>query len=471
MSRGKQLAIALYVLLDHLAATIAWAGLFTYRKLYLQYSTLEDVLSDPNLYLGIGLIPIFWLAIYFLIGTYTDIFRKSRLTELYVTFLTSLVGVLILFFALIIDDITSNVSYQGYYSSLGVLFGLHFGLTIFFRLSFLTLTKRLVKKGKVGFNTLIVGSNGKALSIYKELSERAYLGHRFSGFITLDKNTESTLTKQLKTLGQLTDLESVIEKEQVEEVVIALETEEHQQINKVINQLAGQNVVIKIIPGMYDILAGSVKMGNVIGAALIEIQPRLMPFWQKVVKRAFDIVASFLALLLLSPVLLYVTFMVRISSKGPIFFYQERVGLRGKPFKIIKFRSMYVNAEKDGPMLSRKGDPRITPWGRIIRKWRLDELPQFWNVMVGDMSLVGPRPERQHYIDKIAELAPEYKHLQKVQPGLTSMGMVKYGYAQNVDQMIERMKYDLIYIENMGLSMDLKVMIYTVLIILQGKGK
>jgi lipopolysaccharide/colanic/teichoic acid biosynthesis glycosyltransferase len=132
---------------------------------------------------------------------------------------------------------------------------------------------------------------------------------------------------------------------------------------------------------------------------------------------------------------------------------------------------MYTNAEKMGPALSSQDDPRITRFGKFLRKVRLDELPQFYNVLIGEMSVVGPRPERLYFINQITQKAPHYRHLHKVRPGITSWGQVKYGYAENVDQMIDRLKYDLLYIENMSLYVDLKILIYTVLIVLQGRGK
>jgi len=222
---------------------------------------------------------------------------------------------------------------------------------------------------------------------------------------------------------------------------------------------------------MYVLLSGYVRLTNIYGALLTEIVTDVMPFWQQQLKRVMDFVLSFIAVILLLPLYIFSAIAVRISSKGPIFYLQERIGLNGKPFKIIKFRTMYVNSEAAGPQLSSENDPRITPIGRFMRKTRLDEFPQFINVLLGHMSLVGPRPERQYYIDQIVKIEPQYLHLTRVRPGITSWGQVKFGYAENVEQMLQRMKFDLLYLKNRSIALDLKIMFYTVIIVFKAKGK
>jgi exopolysaccharide biosynthesis polyprenyl glycosylphosphotransferase len=263
----------------------------------------------------------------------------------------------------------------------------------------------------------------------------------------------------------------VVDKYKIEEVLIALEYAEQEEIWKIINKLQDKYVIIKVIPDMYNILTGSVKMSAIYGTPLIQISYDIMPIWQKNLKRIIDVVASFIAIIILIPVYITLAIVVKLSSKGPILYSHERIGRYGKPFTIYKFRSMLTDAEKHGPALSSKSDSRITPFGKIMRKSRFDEVPQFFNVLFGDMSLVGPRPERQFFIDQIIQTAPHYLHLHKVRPGITSWGQVKYGYAENVDQMIERLKYDIIYLENMSLYLDFKIMIYTVKTLLQRSGK
>lgn len=463
----------LFISFDFVAAMLAWFSFYAYRKLFIEpdkFGYAVPVEATGNLYMGLLLIPTYWVVLYFFSGTYADVWRKSRIKEISKTLSISGLGVIILFFALLLDDEVK--SYEQYYKTIVALYLLHVCYTIFVRIIAATHIKSLINKQLIGFKTIVVGNNQQAIDLVNELkqdgSKQGYLLH---GFVTVNETPSSSLSSVISYLGNYYTLPQLIKQHQIEEVIIAVESSNHKAITEVTNLLEDVPVILKIVPDLFDVVSGSVRMQNVLGTALIEINNQLMPAWQMATKRIIDIVVSLVVLILLSPLYLFLAVAVKFSSEGPIFFKQVRIGLHGKHFNIIKYRTMYINAEANGPALSSKNDKRITAIGRTLRKYRLDEIPQFYNVLVGDMSLVGPRPERQYYIDQIMQVAPHYKHLQRVRPGITSWGMVKYGYAENIQQMVERLKFDILYIENMSLAMDFRILIYTVKTILQGRGK
>ncbi len=470
MNKNQRKQLIKYLSGDYIAANIIWFLVNIYRYDYiassLGFANLTSYLFSGTVLTGQVVIPFFWLLLYYFSGYYNTPMRKSRLFELNKTLVSVEIGVLIVFFVIVVNDLPRD--YHVYYQLIGLLFLGQFILTYGIRA---LITQNLTKKihnRKIGFNTLIVGTGERALKLMRELdSQPQSLGYLVKGLINLGKEPCAIKDKQV---GKWDDIEDIIRKQDIEEIIVAPDSTNEKELFELLNDLYRHNLPIKAIASENSVLSRSVRMSSIYATPMIEITRDNMSEGEKNIKKVLDRIVAAFALLLLSPIFVWIAWKIKKGSPGNVFYLQERLGYRGKPFTIIKFRTMKMNAEGGKPQLSCENDNRITDIGKVMRKYRLDELPQFWNVLKGEMSLVGPRPERKFFVDQIVCKAPYYYQTFSVKPGITSWGMVKYGYANTVDKMIERLQYDLIYLENRSLSIDIKILIYTIRTIFTGKG-
>jgi len=358
-------------------------------------------------------------------------------------------------------------------------------LVIAFRVIIRYSQRRLLELGIGRRPSLIIGDVGKAKDLAMKLEHYPRLGYNIVGYVSpngaiitttesfhIPSRNGSPSSREILRLGSVKEIETIAAKQKIKEVLIALDSGDHDSLIQIIGRLSRTNVGIKIAPDLYDIVSGQARTREIYGFPLIDINPELQRPWEEAAKRLLDVTVSAFVIFLGLPVWLLTIVAIKLTSKGPVIYSQERIGKNGQIFHIYKFRSMRTNAEQSGPVWASKNDPRVTPLGKFLRKSHLDEVPQFWNVLKGDMSLVGPRPERQFFIEKLMEEIPYYTRRLKVRPGITGLYQAMVDkYDENIDDVKERVRYDLMYIESMSFRLDMKILFRTAYMVLKGRGQ
>ena len=454
------------LVIDLFTLSLAWSLYYWVRI----RSGLFPHASDPEFWGPMVAICIFWVLVFFFFGLYRSWYAQSRFDEIATVFKAATFGILVLFFAIFIDDRGLGTPVQSR-MLIVVYLGLVLGLVGSGRFLLHTFQRRLLEAGIGLRNTIIVGWSDKARELFDRVQIYPALGHRIIGFVPAAGEEFHDSYKGVPILHSMNHLPEIIDEHEVKDVLIALDSSEHNRLLSVIALCNSHELSLKIIPDLYDIISGQARTNQIYGFPLIEIMPEIMQPWERAVKRGIDIGISFTTLFIGLPVWLLTVVLIRIDSKGPIFYTQERVGKDDKRFRILKFRSMQDDAEiGSGPVWADRRDPRTTRVGKILRKLRIDEIPQLVNVLDGDMSLVGPRPERPFFVEQLSKEIPLYRRRLKVRPGITGWAQVKHKYDESVDDVRKKLEYDLFYIENMSVRMDFKILLNTIAVVLLGKG-
>lgn len=451
---------------DFLTINLAWVCYYLIRV----ESQLIPISIEPEFWVPLFFIYFYWLIVLAMVGLYRPWYAASRFDEIALLFKTITFGCLFLFFTIFVDDQGKNVAVSS-----RLLIAIYWGVMIAFvstgRLLLRSIQRRMLIAGIGVHNTLIVGSLSKAVELHDEVKKYPALGYKVIGFVGLEKRKGRKDAGAMPVLGELQDLHDIVAEKNVRDVLIALDSSEHDRLLDVITHCNSHRVGLKIMPDLYDIISGQARTNQIYGFPLIEISPQLMKPWEEVMKRVGEVVFSAVVLVAGLPLWILIAILIKIESRGPVLYKQKRVGKDGEHFNIIKFRSMHEDAEREGPQWAGKKDPRVTKIGNLLRRLHLDEIPQLINILSGHMSLVGPRPERPLFVEKLAREIPLYTRRLKVRPGITGLAQVKHKYDETIDDVRKKVQYDLSYIENMSLRMDIKIILGTIYHMILGRGR